>query len=102
MVAPSGEICGSAIHVNLNRSCSVMKRLVCAREPVASAMTARATMNVRHGIVCSNAKREGTGGLGTKGLGTGHNRDRGQTRPPAKPKSEARRLSLLVSESLVP
>ena len=29
-VDPSGEICGSAIHVNLNRSFSVMNRLPCA------------------------------------------------------------------------
>ena len=29
-VAPSGEICGSAIHVNLNKSFSVMKRFPCA------------------------------------------------------------------------
>jgi len=33
---PSGDSCGSAIQVNLSRSCSVMKRVLCACGAIAS------------------------------------------------------------------
>src|SRR5262249_61840794 len=39
---PSGDSCGSAIHVNLKRSFSVMKRLLCARG-AATSTSAQAT-----------------------------------------------------------
>src|SRR5262249_8044125 len=41
-VEPSGDSCGSAIHVNLKRSFSVMKRLLCARG-AATSTSAQAT-----------------------------------------------------------